>query len=253
MPPQQSTSKRLEKENYPQQQQFPATRGNNQQRQQPQQQQGFTRDALDNLMRDNGKSGCGIPGLADHYDNRKGVSAHQQKRDEERYYADAPPSRVIRSAAEQRDGESSSSRTSAPAPLTTQRRGSNGTLSGQDYASLLREQIAQKKLITSQENDRYDNHDSRRSSGATNYSSNNRYEDEEVEDRQKSRQRIANSRYDSSMENYKNRQETGREADYRRLQNQHPVTYEQPERERDSSRSSRNPPGGQSSFSIGWN
>lgn len=154
-------------------------------------------------------------------------------------------------------------------------RSNQGSLSGNDYAAQLKAQIAMKKNI---DHDNGDNNP---------YAGNRpglRQESQAVGHSHASRnaKTISDSRHDSAMQAYSKRQETDREKDYKRMQNMSDMGSQRGDRRddrRDERRDERRdsgsnyktnsanasgsapvhtstrvhaPPGGHSSFQIGW-
>lgn len=149
-------------------------------------------------------------------------------------------------------------------------RSNGGTLSGGDYAAQLKAQIDQKKNINNNDADDYSSNrqggrqDSMGGGGASHGS--------------RTTKSLADSRHDSAMNAYSNRQESDRERDYRRMQNMEDKGHERGGGKRQNDRCGDDngsnykvsaasasgsapihtstrvhaPPGGHSSFQIGW-
>lgn len=208
----------------------------------------------------------GIPGLEAHYtggggSNAGGRDSNKKSPD----YGDDNGSESRNRAYN--DEDSYDQAPSPPKKLRT----NNGSLSGGDYAAQLKAQINTKKNIDSDHDD-----NSYRPSGPRQEMSNNG-----SAPLNGSRNRtVADSRHDSAMQAYNNRQESDREKDYRRMQNMEERGSSQRSNDRNGDRNyddrdngasyktnSANasnsapvhtstrvhaPPGGHSSFQIGW-
>jgi hypothetical protein len=218
--------------------------------------------------------GLSIPGLESHYDDGN--------RDSNKYaskYSDNVSDNRRQSYSDEDDDQNYNAPSAAPKGML---RSNTGSLSGGDYAAQLKAQIAMKKNIDNK-NEANDPYSSRRQGGGggggggrieTNTGGGASYAS-------RSTKAIADSRHDSAMNAYSQRQESDREKDYRRMQN---MEDNGPDRggqrnnnRRDSGYGDNNgssykassanvsgsaplhtstrvhaPPGGHSSFQIGW-
>lgn len=210
-------------------------------------------------------AGPSIPGLESHYSGGSG------SRESNKYASDNGDNSGSNSRNRLHDDEDTNEQPSSP---PKKQKSNSGSLSGGDYAAQLRAQISMKKNIDSD----YDDSSHHRSSGSRQDSAGSAGSSRAANG---SRTRaIADGRHDSAMQAYSNRQETDREKDYRKMQNMEDRGGSQRSSDRNGDRgyddrdsgdsykaNSANasnsapvhtstrvhaPPGGHSSFQIGW-
>lgn len=155
-----------------------------------------------------GRGRGGIPGLESHYDSgaRGGSNKYEDNSNDNR-----------RQSYEEDDQQYHTS-SAAPKGML---RSNGGSLSGGDYAAQLKAQINMKKTIDNEYegSDPYSSNRRQSSQGQTGGRQDSMGGGQGASHGSRNTRTLADSRHDSAMNAYSNRQESDRERDYRRMQN----------------------------------
>ena len=202
-----------------------------------------------------------IPGLESHYNGGE----IDDRRSPNKYSAENNDSGSNSRRQAYDDDEEDNYPTNQNSGPKAMLRSNGGSLSGSDYAAQLRAQIATKRNIDNDRNESDPYGGRRQSSGRDGGNG------QGPSQGSRSVRALADSRHDSAMSAYSNRQESDRERDYRKMQNMGERVTERNGQRGDSGSNYKSaaaqasnsapvhtstrihaPPGGHSSFQIGW-